>query len=118
MFQFQTGSNAFRIIVDEPRFDVSNVSRFRQEFDALCPDNIQSAEIDFTRVELIDSSGVGALLNIRKRIQLPTPVALRNSCPSVLGVLQTMRLHRVFHLDDGLPAPLKDTRFDLDQLPG
>ncbi len=118
MFQFQTGSNAFRIIVDEDRFDVSNAHQFRHEFDALCPDDIQSVDIDFTRVELIDSSGVGALLNIRKRIHLPTPVALRNSCPSVLGVLQTMRLHRVFQLDDGLPASIEDTRFDLDQLPG
>lgn len=118
MFQFQTGSNAFKIIVDETHFDSSNAHQFRHEFDSICPENIQSVDIDFTRVELIDSSGVGALLNIRKRIQLPTPVSLRNSCPSVLNLLQTMRLHRVFHLNDGLPSPLEDTRFDLDQLPG
>lgn len=118
MFQFQTGPSAFQIVVEDSRFDASNAHQFRYEFDSLCPENIQSVDIDFTRVELIDSSGIGALLNIRKRIHLPIPVALRNSCPSVLSILRTMRLHRVFHLDDGLPAPLKDTRFDLDQLPG
>jgi len=118
MFQFQTGSHAFRIIVDEPRFDASNANQFRHEFDAHCPDIIQSVDIDFTRVEIIDSSGIGALLNIRKRIHLPTPVSLRNSCPAVLSIMQTMCLHRVFQLDDGLPAPLEDTHFDLDQLPG
>ena len=118
MFQFQTGSHAFHIIVDELCFDASNADRFRHEFNAHCPDFIQAADIDFTRVEVIDSSGIGALLNIRKRIHLPIPVALRNSCPAVLGIIQTMRLHRVFQLDDGLPAPLSDTRFDLDQLPG
>jgi len=118
MFQFQTGSNAFRIIVDESRFDASNANQFRHEFDAHCPESIRSADIDFTKVELIDSSGISALLNIRKRIHLPTPVTLRSSCPSVLGIMQTMRLHRVFQLEDGLPAPLDDTRFDIDQLPG
>lgn len=118
MFQFQTGSNAFQIIVDESRFDASNANQFRREFDAHCPESTRSVDIDFTKVELIDSTGISALLSIRKRIQLPTPVALRSSCPSVLGIMQTMRLHRVFQLDDGLPAPLEDTRFEVDQLPG
>lgn len=103
MFQFKTSSLAFRIIVDESRFDASNAKSFREQFNAHCPDLIQSVDIDFTRVELIDSSGIAALLNIRHRIHLPTPVSLRNSCPSVLGILQTMRLHRVFTLNDSQP---------------
>lgn len=115
MFQFQTGPRAFRIIVDESHLDASNAYQFRCEFDAHCPDIIHFVDIDFTRVELIDSSGIAALLNIRKRIHLPIPVALRNSCPSVRGILQTMRLHRVFQLDDSLPAQAHNNCFDLDQ---
>lgn len=105
MFQFQTGPCAFRIIVDETHLDASNARQFRHEFDTHCPDTIQSVDIDFTRVEMIDSSGIGALLNIRKRIHLPTPVALRNSCPAVLSIIQTMRLHRVFQVNDSLLSP-------------
>lgn len=106
MFQFKNGGRALWIIVDEAHFDASNTGRFLQEFDAHCPDVIASVDIDFTSVEVIDSSGVGALLNIRKRIKPPTPLSLKATCPSVLGIIKTMRLHRVFELDDGLPAPL------------
>lgn len=112
MFQFQTGPSAFRIIVDEPRFDVSNSHRFRYEFAINCPERIHAVDIDFSKVELIDSSGIAALLSIRQRIHLPTPVALRNSRPAILGIIQTMRLHRVFQLDDGLPASLDNTFAD------
>jgi len=118
MFQFQSDPRAFQIVVDEPRFDASNARQFRNEFNAHCPDTIRSVDIDFTRVEVIDSSGIGALLNIRKRIHLPTPVALRNSCPAVLGIIQTMRLHRVFQLENGLPAATEEPQFEFDQLPG
>jgi anti-anti-sigma regulatory factor len=106
MFQFKNGGRAFWIIVDEAHFDASNAGRFLQEFHAHCPDVIASVDIDITSVEVIDSSGVGALLNIRKRIKPPTPLVLKTTCPSVLGIIKTMRLHRVFELDAGLPAPL------------
>lgn len=118
MFQFQYGGRAFRITVDEAHFDASNTDRFLQEFDAHCPDVICSVDIDFTSVEVIDSSGVSALLKIRNRIQPPTPLALKATWPSVLGIIQTMRLHRVFELDDGLPPPLADTKYYSGQLPG
>jgi anti-anti-sigma regulatory factor len=111
MFQFQYGGRAFQITVDEPHFDASNADRFLEEFDSHCPDVIGSVDIDFTSVEVIDSMGVGALLNIRKRIRPPTPLALKTTCPSVLGIIRTMRLHRVFELEDGLLARLADTRY-------
>lgn len=110
MFQFQNGGRAFQITVDEVHFDASNAGRFLQEFEAHCPDVIFSVTIDFTSVEFIDSLGVGALLNIRKRIHPPTPLNLRARCPSVLGIIQTMRLHRVFELDEGLLSPLAGSR--------
>ncbi len=106
MFLFKNGSRVFRITVDEVHFDTSNTDRFLQEFYSHCPDTICSVAIDLSHVEVIDSSGVGALLNIRRRIKPPTRLALKAACPSVLGIIQTMRLHRVFELDDGLPVPL------------
>ncbi len=105
MFNFISQRGAIEVYVDLPVFDASNCETFRREFEQNCPDPLEAVTIDLERVEMIDSSAIGALLSIHKRIngdtlnQTVCPVAIRNASPAVLSVIELLRLHRVFKLE-------------------
>lgn len=95
----QVKSGVLRLEVGLTRLDAASARQFRKRIDDLWSDGIQSVEMDFDRVEFIDSSGVGALLGVYKR--LPQPEAsvrlLRVKSP-VQSVIELLRLHRIFEM--------------------
>jgi len=95
----QVKSGVLRLEVGLTRLDAASARQFRKQIDDLWSDGIQAVEMDFDRVEFIDSSGVGALLGVYKR--LPQPEAsvrlLRVKSP-VQSVIELLRLHRIFEM--------------------
>lgn len=61
-------------------------------------DGVSRVVIDLGTVEFIDSSGVGALLALCKRLPAGAAVQLTHVQAEVRAVLELLRLHRVFEI--------------------
>jgi len=88
-----------RIKINVPKFDAARTSEFKASVEAKWDNHITSVFIDFSEVHFIDSSGVGALLGIQKRLdpQAP-PIVIENANKHVEEVIKLLRLQRVFSL--------------------
>ena len=72
---------------------------FKKQIEALWSPEITRVELDFAGVEFIDSSGVGALLGVSKRLpQSSASVRLLNVRAPVQSVIELLRLHRIFEI--------------------
>lgn len=89
-----------RIFVTTSRLDAQVVGDFKAAVEKAWAPEVQRVEIDFEPVEFLDSSGVGALLGVYKRLPTPGQVRLTNLQPGVQTVIEMLRLHRVFDLAD------------------
>jgi len=100
MFAFiKEKPHSLRIGIEVSRFDISTVKDFKSRLHEEINSSIKDVEVDFSGVDFIDSSGIGALLSIQK--QLPSdgePVTLINPKPPIVSVLELLRLHRVFRI--------------------
>jgi anti-sigma B factor antagonist len=82
------------------RLDASIARGFKKECEAAWTDEVKAVVMDLGCVEFIDSSGIGALLNVYKKLPPGTPSArLVNVTPSVQSVIELLRLHRIFELE-------------------
>jgi anti-sigma B factor antagonist len=98
-FEHHPESKELRVRIAEPQFDAATVPDFKKALDAAWKPGVARVVLDLAAVELIDSSGVGALLSVQKRLPPDAePVTLRRVRPAVVGVLQLLRLQRVFKL--------------------
>lgn len=98
-FHFQQDGNHLQVALTIPTFDAQVAENFQQGIAETWSDNIHEVTIDIHSVEFIDSSGVGALLAVRKRLppNAPPVTLVRPQC-NVTSVLEMLRLHRVFRI--------------------
>lgn len=98
-FRFDPAARALQVEVAVPRFDATRTPAFRLALDQAWRPEIETVAIDLARVDFIDSSGIGALLGVQKKLgSRGQPVTLRNPGQQVREVVELLRLHRVFHL--------------------
>jgi len=85
--------------VHSARLDASTARDLREELAMIWRPQVGDVTVDLSRVEFIDSSGMGSLLSIHRRLpERHAPVRLVNVRPAVQSVLELVRLHRVFDL--------------------
>jgi anti-sigma B factor antagonist len=100
MFEFsQTSATGLRIIISTPSLEAGNITDFKAEFDKCCPAELSDVVVDLSAVEMIDSSGIGALLSVHKRLTDGNQVTLRNVQSTVWSVIELLRLHQVFKME-------------------
>jgi anti-sigma B factor antagonist len=100
MFQFNTHSDGLEILVEVRSFEACTIAEFRNALDQCCVGGARNVVVDLTQVEMIDSSAIGALLSVQKRLSDPSErVTLRGARPAVLTVIELLRLHRVFRIE-------------------
>lgn len=100
MFQFNPNSDGFEIVVEVSSFEACTIEEFRTALGRSCMSGAQNVVVDLSRVEMIDSSAIGALLSVQKRLTDPAErVTLRGARPAVLSVIELLRLHRVFRIE-------------------
>jgi len=88
-----------RVTVLVSRLDAAIVRDFKTGVDAAWTSGITAVEIDLASVEFVDSSGIGALLSVYRKLPAGSGATrLVNVKPGVLAVLELLRLHRVFEL--------------------
>ena len=100
MFEFsQTADHGMRIALRTKSFEAGNLPEFNCGLAKHCPRELREVEIDFSGVEMIDSSGIGALLSVHKRLKGDgARVSLNNVQPAVVSVIELLRLHQVFDI--------------------
>lgn len=87
------------ISLEVSRLDAANMRDFKSEFAHAWQDGIQTITIDFSKVEFIDSSGIGALLSAHKKLDPSSgSVVLLNVREQVQAVIELLRLHRIFEI--------------------
>jgi anti-sigma B factor antagonist len=98
-FEHTPDGKELRVRFPVAQFDAASVPDFKKALDSAWKPGIARVVLDLATVELIDSSGVGALLSVQKRLPANgEPVTLQRVRPAVAGVLQLLRLQRVFKI--------------------
>ena len=88
-----------RAEVGVPRLDAASARDFKKQIDSIWSEGVKRVELDFASVDFIDSSGVGALLGVYKRLpQASGNVRLLNVKAPVQSVIELLRLHRIFEI--------------------
>lgn len=91
--------NKLTVTVLVSRLDAAIAREFKAEVDAAWKSGLGLVEIDLGAVEFVDSSGIGALLSVYRKLPPGAGVTrLLKVQPGVLAVLELLRLHRVFEL--------------------
>lgn len=78
--------------------DASNASEIKQELKSLDLQGTDRVKILMESVNFVDSSGIGTLLSFYK--QMDQHVVLSKPTPTVMSVLELLRLHLVFKIDN------------------
>ena len=100
-----TKDHDLSLAFDAKTLEAANVSQFLSQLDEAGGTPYESAVIDLGGIEMIDSSGVGALLQVHKRLaESRGPVVLKNVGAAVVSVLELLRLHRVFEIEVSRPV--------------
>ena len=95
------GSVTLQVKVDT--LDRTNALEFREEAARAVGLSDGVVRVDCSRLEFIDSSGLGAFLHIHNLLpEARRPVRLTHVGSKVLTVLELMQVHRIFDLDAGL----------------
>lgn len=99
-FTFDPEPKLLRIEMKMERLDASVAMAFREELAAHWPQQAPSSvEVDLQAVAFIDSSGIGSLITINKKLgRQGALVTLRNVHPQVRSVIELLRLQSLFRV--------------------
>ena len=98
-------SGALRIAI-EGELDVVTVGEVRQEVDRIGSLRPQRVEVDLSKLRMVDSSGVGAIVSLYKRVRAHEGVVvIMGLRDQPLAIFRLLRLDRVMMGGD-LPAPV------------
>ena len=99
-FQTKVANGVLHIIINLPRMDASSSAPLKEKLNFDLDPSVSRAEVEMGTVQFIDSSGIGVLLSIyRKLPKEGAEVVLRNVQSGVQAVLELLRLHRVFKVE-------------------
>lgn len=98
-FQFNMRDGVLYLVLNLPRLDASSAAKLKQELAFDFDPSIRKAEVDMANIQFIDSSGIGVLLSIYRKLPPDgAEVTLRNVQSGVQAVIELLRLHRVFKI--------------------
>lgn len=94
------------ITVTTPRIDVSTAVRFHE---ASCKaiDGSKKVVFDLSSVEFMDSTGIGALVGVAKRIGRDGRAAVTGLSPTVGTIFKLLRMDMVFSVQPDRDSALK-----------
>lgn len=80
-------------------WNAANATAIRDELIAALPAWVTRLDIDLSATTFIDSSGIGAMLALRRHAtELGTTIALKNPRPHIRKLLELMQLQRMFEI--------------------
>lgn len=99
------GDGRCLLTIEERRLDADLSQRFREETSLLPHPGATEVHIDLSRVEFMDTSGIGALLNLQRRcLDAQVTLTLHQPTEAVDSVFRILRLHQLLVI---LPHPME-----------
>ncbi len=100
MLSIQTENSSIIIVVQVDSIDATNAAKFKEEVAAFELAGCTKVVLDVQMVKFIDSTGIGALLSLQKRLpEAAGRLSLRHPQPPVLQVIKLLRLDRIFQFE-------------------
>lgn len=94
-------NGVLRVKLEINRLDAAASRDFKKQVDVIWSPDVTQVELDFKEVGFIDSSGVGALLGVYKRLpNADGQVRLTSVQAPVQSVIELLRLHRIFKIEN------------------
>jgi len=94
------------VTVHEPRLDALVASELRNRLMALAERGCTRLALDVSRVDFMDSSGLGVLVALLRRLGRPQALALWGPTPAVERMLRLARMDRILALAPDREAAL------------
>jgi anti-sigma B factor antagonist len=91
----------------ERRFDAHGTADFKARVGEQLDRGERKLVLDLGEVEFVDSSGLGAILSVVRRMSGSGSLVLSDCRPGVLELMKLTRLDRVFHLVPTSEAAVK-----------
>jgi len=90
--------------VREPRIDAAGAIDFKDRMRDLTSADARRVVLDLSHVAFIDSSGLGAVVAVRKSLGPERPLELAGLTPAVEKVFRLTRMDSVFIIHPAVPA--------------
>ena len=92
------------VAIPGTRLDASIADAFKDSIRELIAAGDRQIIIDFTSIEFMDSSGLGALVGAMKIMGNGGTIEIANPNDAVMKVLRLTRMNKVFKIHDAPPA--------------
>lgn len=86
------------VIVEETRIDAAIATRFKDRLREIVLRGRKPVRLDMRRVDFMDSSGLGAMIAVRKALPESLPLVLEGLTPNVERVFRLTRMDSVFDI--------------------
>ena len=95
------------ITVDEPRIDAATAVQFKDAMRPLVEEGTDNVLLDLSRVDSIDSSGLGAVIAVMKYLGSGRTLELAGLRPKVQAVFRLTRMDNVMRIHESRECALE-----------
>lgn len=100
--------NALVVVVEDRRIDAAVAVRFKDRMQELTQNPNRRVVLDLSKVDFLDSSGLGAVVGSMKQLGRQRRLDLAGLTPTVDKVFRITRMDRVFRIYATTQAALQD----------
>lgn len=91
--------------LEGPALDAATCAEFRRSMEPVLAAEHGTVVLDLARVSFIDSSGLGALVGLLKRVPSQEALHLAGLTPAVAKIFKLTRMSEVFVIHERVPRP-------------
>ncbi|GAB1481065.1 STAS domain-containing protein [Paracoccaceae bacterium] len=106
--QAKQWGDALVVHVLQDRIDAASAIRFKDRMRDVTQGSLTRVVLDLSQVTFLDSSGLGAVVAVRKALGPDRALELAGLTPTVQKVFRLTRMDTIFRIHDRLPDGLRD----------
>lgn len=104
----QTRPKVLSVLVMEDRIDAATAIQFKERMRDVTHDGPARVVLDLARVQFLDSSGLGAIVAVKKLLGPDRVLELSSLTPTVEKVFRLTRMDSVFTIHSSLEVAVAD----------
>ncbi|MBW7055420.1 STAS domain-containing protein [Paracoccus bogoriensis] len=106
-FVVQDSESHLLIRVGEARIDAAIATQFKDRLRAIVTRATKPVHLDLQHVDFMDSSGLGAVIAVRKALPDHLPLVLQALTPNVERVFRLTRMDSIFDIRPATPQEVQ-----------
>jgi len=100
-YNYDNNNKIWDVVLGE--IDIYNSNELRENLLNLVEKSKNSIHIDFRSLEYIDSTGLGALVSVQKKVkEYNGHISLKNLTPNVKKIFKMTSLDKIFVIEEGV----------------